>query len=302
MGTSSIIRIDTMLSTIHIGTAKVCSLNIPEFITTFLPTDKLSGNYLIQPATQFKAEDFKYTIRNNYRKSSKRNDWIDFTPVLMSPFLCDDELKKVNAYKVMKKQAEWLAGRFLVKWMIHTFAKSVALPEFDGSPLDRILIDYTALGAPYIVGKEQWGLSISHAGHYAVVALRAPIVVGDAIVNSGPLCPTLSLGMEKGGLGRIGIDIEKIEKMPDTYFMKTAFTKREIDAIKEIPEAAYRCWTAKEAFLKYIGMGFNESLHHVEVLDQNIFFKGECVDAVVLNSQVIHGDYALSLIEGLGNK
>ena len=199
----------------------------------------------------------------------------------------------------MKKQTEWLAGRFLVKWMIQTFAKAVALPEFEGAPLDRILIDYTALGAPFIVGKGQWGLSISHSGHYAVVALRAPIESDGGMRDPVLLRPETSLGMEKGGLERIGIDIEKIEKMPDRYFMKTAFTQREIDEIKAVPEAVYQCWTAKEAFLKYIGMGFNESLHHVEVLDQNIFFKGEHLDTVRLDSQIVHGDYALSLIEPL---
>jgi len=99
-------------------------------------------------------------------------------------------------------------------------------------------------------------------------------------------------------LKRIGLDIEKSDYLPDNAFMKVAFTQREIAGIRfNKSEEIMRLWTIKEAFLKYIGRGFNESLHSVEVLDHSVLYRGTRADILILSFN-IDSRYVLSLIYG----
>ncbi|HWH80062.1 MAG TPA: 4'-phosphopantetheinyl transferase superfamily protein [Candidatus Binatus sp.] len=73
-------------------------------------------------------------------------------------------------------------------------------------------------------------------------------------------------------LGRVvGVDIEYIKR--DFEFVEVAerfFTMREVAALRSLPsdlrrQAFFKCWTAKEAFLKAKGTGLSGALDEVEI-------------------------------------
>ncbi len=227
-------------------------------------------------------------------------------------FLSDEELEQVNGYKSFKKQVEWLAGRFIVKNMVRElevfYANTVDTTD-TANPLiiialDQIRISYRAQGAPFLEMHPHINISISHSGDYAAAALYN--IKPASTPASTPASENASESVSKNSIEistsmnsasmNIGLDIEKVGKLPDHYFIKTAFTEREIQNIILTPREVFRCWTVKEAFLKYIGKGFNESLHSVEILDRTLFYGGKPMD-VTVHSFFFENCYALSLIE-----
>ena len=180
------------------------------------------------------------------------------------PFLSDQELARVNGFKAQKKQVEWICGRFSLK----TLVNGALDPTI---PLENIGISYQEKGAPFLDAYPEIPISLSHSGDYTAV----------------------SLGQNRQTT--MGIDIEQIRKMPDTFFMKTAFTSREIHHMTQTPHEIFRHWTLKEAFLKYIKMGFNENLHMVEIIGKQIFHQGK---KQRLNSwsRTIENQYILSIV------
>ena len=180
-------------------------------------------------------------------------------------FLSDEELTRLNQFKAMKKQVEWMSGRFALKIL----AREMLMP---GRDLADIRIDYMDKGAPYLAGHPDHCLSLSHSGLYTAAALaKTPDI-------------------------RMGIDLEKIGKTPDDNFMRTAFTNREIRAMGRLPQDIFRCWTLKEAFLKYIRLGFNENLHNVEILKDRIVYCNRDVQKVSFRSRELAQGYLLSMV------
>ena len=139
--------------------------------------------------------------------------------------------------------------------------------------LDQITLSYLEQGAPFLTNYPDIPVSLSHSNDYTAVAC----------------C--------KNKNQTIGIYIEKITKMPDANFMKIAFTQNEILNLKDdtgsIP--IFKNWTIKEAYLKYIKKGFNESLHRVEVINNEIRHNKKKINVDVY-STIIDGDYVLSLV------
>ncbi len=172
----------------------------------------------------------------------------------LQPFLSPEELAHLNQFKALKKQIEWSCGRYTAKRL----AQDRLMPD---QALDQINIQYMVQGAPYLTAFPTHCLSLSHSGIYTAAAL----------------CDT------PGAV--IGIDIEAVAPHPGHAFMKMAFTAAEIknigpcpkdaDQKKEADPALFKAWTLKEAYLKYIRMGFNESLHQVEVIDGTIYHHGK---------------------------
>ena len=182
------------------------------------------------------------------------------------PFLSDDELVRVNRFKALKKQMEWLCGRFALKRL----AADVLDPA---TPLDQVRIDYREKGAPYLFRFPEISISLSHSGDYTAAAITRDTQIA------------------------LGIDIEKIGNMPDQGFIKTAFTTEEIRSMPADARSVFRHWTLKEAFLKYLGLGFNESLHHVAVIRDQIY-RCENRQAVHTWSRFLNDDYVVSLVYG----
>ena len=203
----------------------------------------------------FKSRDFRAVANEIFQKN-------DFTRL----FLSDGEISTINSFKALKKQIEWISGRYLIKQMIHHI--------FLGNlSLDKITLSYLEQGAPFLTDHPDIPVSLSHSNDYTAVAC----------------C--------KNKDKTIGIDIEKITKKPDGYFMKIAFTQDEILHLKDDagPIPIFKNWTIKEAYLKYIKKGFNESLHRVEIINDEIRHNKNKIDVDVY-STFIDGDYALSLV------
>ncbi len=182
------------------------------------------------------------------------------------PFLSEAELHSVNGFKALKKQMEWICGRYLVKQMVaHFFLKD--------TPLDQITLSYLDEGAPFVSSRPRIPVSLSHSNDYTAAAC-----------NFDTIHP-------------IGIDIEKIAQMPDPYFLNTAFTQNELTTLEKNAPSVFKNWTIKEAYLKYIKKGFNESLHKVEVIHDEIFHH-HIKAHVEIFSHTIASGYILSLVSG----
>ena len=149
-------------------------------------------------------------------------------------FLSGKEIRQVNGFKALKKQVEWIGGRFALKTLV-----SKVLPEAGCAGL--ISVAYESRGAPYLVNSPEISISISHSGDYALAGL----------------CSDPDI--------RIGLDIERIDRRGFADVMKVAFTDREIACANNSPEEACRMWTVKEAYLKFVKSGFRESLKRVDV-------------------------------------
>ena len=179
-------------------------------------------------------------------------------------FLSPHEFTMVNGFKAKKKQVEWLCGRFSLKTLVREKRGSDSL-------LSDIQVSYQEKGAPFLSDYPDIPVSLSHSGDYTAVALSQT--------------PRITMG----------IDIEQIGTNPDVLFMKTAFTQREILHMDPTPQEIYRHWTLKEAFLKYIKMGFNENLHRVEIIDNEIFHHGK-KQLLNTSSKTIEDQYVLSIV------
>lgn len=198
--------------------------------------------------------NFKQMVNEIFQKS-------DFAP----GFLNEGEIEQLNRFKALKKQVEWLCGRYLVKALLH----HEFLTEI---PLDAICLDYMDEGAPFVVNFPDIPVSISHSNDFTVAAAADRPDIG------------------------FGIDIEKIAKKPDRYFLKTAFTQKEISNLPDSAEQIFKAWTIKEAFMKYIKKGFHESLHKIEVIDETVFHNGVQMDLDI--ASVSFDGYVISLVSG----
>ncbi len=180
------------------------------------------------------------------------------------PILSDHELVRLNEFKVLKKQAEWLCGRYAVK----TLFRAVISPD---TPFTHIVLDHEDQGAPFIVSHPHIPVSISHSNEYAAAVLSPNVHIS------------------------LGMDMEKIGKKPDEHFLKIAFTPSEISVMDKTAQGIFCQWTLKEAYLKLIKKGFHEGLGKVEIVHGNIFHQG-LLQYVHSWSRKIHDSYMISIV------
>ncbi|MCP4115326.1 MAG: 4'-phosphopantetheinyl transferase superfamily protein [Desulfobacteraceae bacterium] len=221
---------------------RICYHSISLFLNNCLPEKNGWHNFQVKRNRLFKEEDFR------------------------TVFLSPGEIEMVNRFKSLKKQVEWMAGRFLVKTMVQKALNNEM-------PMTEITVMHQDEGAPFIKDLPGIRISISHSGDYAAVAL------------------TTREGTD------IGLDIEEIGKAPDSAFMKTAFSQNELASMGTMPRDIFQQWTTKEAFLKYIKKGFNESLYRVEVINGRIYHHGMEAPVSIL-TRTIGTNYSLSLVTG----
>ncbi|MCP3901411.1 MAG: 4'-phosphopantetheinyl transferase superfamily protein [Desulfobacteraceae bacterium] len=184
----------------------------------------------------------------------------------LESFLSDLELNTLNKFKSLKKQIEWMSGRFLLKnCLLSTFSHI--------GELKNILIAYEEEGAPFLPDFPEIKISLSHSGDYAAVGICAKTDID------------------------IGIDLEHLNKKPDNNFLKTAFTQNEISNMDDTIEDILTKWTVKEAFLKYIRKGFNESLHRVEVIEDRVLYNKKDSRVKTITKK-IDKNYVISLVTG----
>ncbi len=189
-------------------------------------------------------------------------------------FLASSELEAMNGFKSLKKQVEWMSGRFAVKKLISEISPGIAEEE--------ILIAYEDEGAPYLKDHPEFFISISHSNAWASAAVS---------VNGGRV---------------IGVDMEKVEDKNLEFIVRAAFSDREKRELKNPSNNdIYRIWTIKEAYLKFIKKGLNESLKKVEVLNGRIHHRGELKDDLEIRTKPMDGDYVFTAVfnrvQGFGN-
>jgi len=184
---------------------------------------------------------------------------------LRGDFLARAEIKQVNHFKALKKQVEWLGGRYALK----TLASRV-LP--DAGQARQINVAYESRGAPYLIGKPGISISISHAGDYAAAGI------------------CLSAGK------RIGLDIERMARAGLADIKTVAFTEQETAAAGDSLARAFQIWTRKEAYLKFIKSGFGESLKRVDVSGPHILHDGLPVTGLSIQTLQLAGQYLVSVV------
>ncbi|MBL0712394.1 MAG: 4'-phosphopantetheinyl transferase superfamily protein [Desulfosarcina sp.] len=189
----------------------------------------------------------------------------DFSRPLLAPM----ELARVNAFKSLKRQIEWMAGRLAAK----TLARSLGA---SGDDITAIRIAYRPEGAPYLDRRPDLSLSISHAHDYAVAGLSRD---ADTI---------------------LGLDLEKQQPLDIELMLRTAFSDRERRRLDPADrDRFFECWTLKEAYLKYLGKGFRESLKQIEILDNfGLYHHGQPVPRVAVQILKPFPAYTLSIVSG----
>ncbi len=178
--------------------------------------------------------------KGNYHNFRTMGNEIFSESCFTHPFLSIEEIKTANCFKSLKKQIEWISGRLVLKQLVFSSL------NLSGS-LSSIKIAYRDQGAPFLPDFPDHAVSLSHSGDITAAAI--------CLVQNR----------------RIGIDVETVAPMPSSSFLTTAFTREELEHLPMTPEAVFRQWTIKEAFLKYIQKGFNESLHKVEIIGGRIY-------------------------------
>ncbi len=154
-----------------------------------------------------------------------------------APLLAAAEIKTVNTFKSQKRQVEWMAGRLAAKTLAAGAAENAR-------PLPAVRIAYQPEGAPYCEHQPERALSISQAGGYAVA------------------------GLAHSSQTALGLDIEKTQPLDIASILPVAFSDHERRRLVGAERHRFfECWTLKEAYLKYLGRGFRESLKTVEILD-----------------------------------
>lgn|GEM_PF-329317 len=220
---------------------RLAFVSIPVFLETCLVV-RLAASFRTAPPVVFLPRDFAVDI---------------FSP---------DEIECINQFKALKKQVEWMTGRYAAKQLArHFLSGQPALPD--------TRVAYRDKGAPYFTSAPALSLSISHSWDYAVAGLG--------------LLPACILGL----------DLEKIRPESRSTLLRTAFSEREVRALQSKDDGAlYLNWTAKEAYLKYIGQGFHESLKRVEIIDNTILHDARPVPFLALTRHLLLPGYAFSMV------
>lgn len=153
-------------------------------------------------------------------------------PGLLAP----SEAQRLRSMTSVERRRDWLLGRWTAKRLLQQ-----VLQKEDGLalPLDELLIETSRSGAPRAAIRSPrmargFALSISHSRGLALCA-----ATGDAGVA-------------------LGVDLEWIEPRP-TRFVGDFFTGTEAALLGERLRATHvsAIWSAKEAVLKALGLGFH---------------------------------------------
>ena len=185
------------------------------------------------------------------------------------PLLAASEIARVNTFKSLKRQIEWMAGRLAAK----TLGQSLAEDE---PAITDLRVAHDPQGAPYLERQPEFSLSISHAHEYAVAGLHHHTDTA------------------------IGLDLEKHQPIDIAIMLRTAFSAREGRRLDPADQTRFfACWTLKEAYLKYLGRGFRESLKQIEILgDARIVDHGEPVAGLSVRVLPPFPAYTLAIVSG----
>ena len=162
-------------------------------------------------------------------------------------FLTSYELSQYQSFKVEKRAAEWLAGRYAAKklatdFFTHTMQKMQVKNARNGMPVLQV------------EGGNHLTISITHSGAYAAAA----IALADNF---------------------IGVDIEKVEERPEGW-AKEYFTEKELTV--NTPAFLTELWAKKEAILKLLQIGLTVPAKDIEITGGEVHFYNKALDVWAL--------------------
>jgi 4'-phosphopantetheinyl transferase len=184
--------------------------------------------------------------------------------LLIDKIFSETEFSIINNFKTLKKQVEWMCGRYAIKKLV-----TKVVPEVNE---EQIEIAYEEFGAPFLPDFDFYNISITHSNDYAI---------GGISIDKNIM---------------FGLDLERFEEANFEKSMQVAFSDREKEYLQKLPfNERYTSWTAKEAYLKYIKKGFHENLKSIEIIENKIYFNNQLVN-LKLDSFNIDYNYALSVV------
>jgi 4'-phosphopantetheinyl transferase len=157
---------------------------------------------------------------------------------LFGTWLSEDERQRAERFRFPKHRSLFIARHGILRFILSTY---LSLPP---QLLEFSCNDY---GKPEVKNAPKAGLSfsLSHTNESAVYAV------------------TLSR--------KVGIDIEHVRSDFECLTLaKQFFASQEVEALASFPadqqpDAFFRCWTRKEAFVKAVGLGLSLPLQSFEV-------------------------------------
>lgn len=157
----------------------------------------------------------------------------------LANILSPDELERAERYKFQKHKQRFIVARSILRKILSTYLNLEA---------ERLEFNYSDRGKPFLANiarQDSLQFNLSHSQELAIYAITKNL--------------------------KIGIDLEYLRPMPDAEnIAKRFFSANEYTWISNFAgdaqtEAFFRCWTAKEAYLKATGEGISGSLESIEV-------------------------------------
>ena len=201
----------------------------------------------------------------------------------LNKYFAQSEIEKILSFKTLKRQVEKMSGSIALKFLIkkyigsqnNTLYGNVLDFEKEQQVFSSIVTSNYESGCPFVVGVEEFSVSVSHSFDMAVAALS--------------LNPKVN----------VGVDLEFLRSFEIENILKVVFSNRERDFYKDKSvEEVMRAFCFKEAYLKYIRKGFSENPSSVELIDGDVFFKKELVLDVQWVFRSIGAGYVLGAVWG----
>lgn len=158
----------------------------------------------------------------------------------------------VQCYKKILPQEEW---QYVSRFISHEDCMRSAvgkvlirklLSQYMNISEETVVISKNRYGKPYVDGTTPIHFNISHSGEIVMAAVSKEMVVG--------------------------IDVEKISELPEYNLLTENFFAlnewRSIASAGSI-ELFYEYWTAKEAYVKAVGMGLSKALDSFEIIGKS---------------------------------
>lgn len=155
-----------------------------------------------------------------------------------------DGISRVLAEDEQAKAARFQFERHRRRFMVRRATVRTILGAYLGIPPAEVMFENSLKGKPRLAGKGTLEFNVTDSADLSLIALT------------------------RGR--RLGIDLEHVRDANFEGIAKRFFTPEEAQELAALPVAArpagfYRCWTAKEAYLKAIGTGLRTPLNTVRV-------------------------------------
>ncbi|MEL6501392.1 MAG: 4'-phosphopantetheinyl transferase superfamily protein [Cyanobacteria bacterium J06623_1] len=156
--------------------------------------------------------------------------------IKLTALLSDDEINRANQFRFSQHKRRFIAARGILRQLLSAYL------EVNPGSLD---FSYESKGKPCLASQTKLQFNISHSQEYALFGFIYE--------------------------HQIGVDIEYQRSVPDALkIAQRFFSPREFRMLAETEperqaELFFQFWTAKEAYLKALGIGLSGSLSEIEI-------------------------------------